>query len=87
MLAQSDPTQQESADIKYHMEHLWHHFENANKAATAHSQVAWEYPLNLASRLHEKLDEEPRCSTVDIVVHKFQHLLYEGVKNLTNLLP
>ena len=73
-LAQSDPTQKDSADVKYHMERLWHHFESANKAAAAHSQAAWEYPLNLASRLHEKLDEEPGRSTVDIVVHKFQHL-------------
>ena len=56
------------------MERLWQHFENANKAAAAHSQAAWEYPLNLASRLHEKMDKEPRRSTVDIVVHKFQHL-------------
>ena len=23
-LAQSDPTQRDSADAKYHMEHLWH---------------------------------------------------------------
>ena len=73
-LAQSDPTQRDSANVKYHMERLWHHFENANKAAAAHSQAAWEYPLNLASRLHEKLDEEPGRSTVEIVVHKFQHL-------------
>ena len=73
-LAQSDPTQRNSADVKYHMERLWHHFENANKAAAAHSQAAWEYPLNLASRLHEKLDQEPGRSTVDIIVHKFQHL-------------
>ena len=58
-LAQSDPTQRDSADVKYHMEQLWQHFENANKAATVHSQAAWEYPLNLASRLHEKLDKEP----------------------------
>ena len=56
------------------MERLWHHFENANKAAAAHSQAAWEYPLNLASRLHKKLDEEPGQSTVDIIIHKFQHL-------------
>ena len=73
-LAQSDPTQRDSADVKYHMERLWHHFENANRAAAAHSQAAWEYPLNLASRLHEKLDQEPGRSTVDIVVHKFQYL-------------
>ena len=73
-LAQSDPTQRDSADVKYHMERLWHHFENANRAAAAHSQAAWEYPLNLASRLHDKLDREPGRSTVDIVVHKFQHL-------------
>ena len=73
-LAQSDPTQRDSADVKYHMERLWQHFENANKAAAAHSQVAWEYPLNLASRLHEKLDQNPERSTVDIVVHKFHHL-------------
>ena len=73
-LAQLDPTQRDSADVKYHMECLWQHFENANKAAAAHSQAAWEYPLNLASRLHEQLDQEPRRSTVDIVVHKFQHL-------------
>ena len=73
-LAQSDPTQKDSADIKYHMERLWHHFESVNKAAVAHSQAAWEYPLNLASRLHEKLDKEPGRPTVDIVVHKFQHL-------------
>ena len=73
-LAQSDPTQRDSADVKYHMERLWHHFENANRAATAHSQAAWEYPLNLASQLHDKLDKEPGRSTVDIVVHKFQHL-------------
>ena len=73
-LAQSDPTQRDSADVKYHMERLWHHFKNTNKAAAAHSQAAWEYPLNLASQLHEKLDEEPGRSTVDIIVHKFQHL-------------
>ena len=73
-LAQSDPTQRDSADIKYHMERLWQHFENANKAAAAHSQAAWEYPLNLASRLHEKMDQKPGGSTVDIVVHKFQHI-------------
>ena len=73
-LAQSDPTQRDSADVKYHMERLWQHFENANKAAAVHSQAAWEYPLNLASRLHDKLNEEPGHSTVDIVVHKFQHL-------------
>ena len=68
------PTQRDSADVKYHMERLWQHFENANKAAAAHSQAAWEYPLNLTSQLHEKLDKEPGRSTVDIVVHKFQHL-------------
>ena len=73
-LAQSDPTQRDSANVKYHMERLWQYFENANKAAAAHSQAAWEYPLNLASRLHNKMDEEPGRSTVDIVVHKFQHL-------------
>ena len=73
-LAQSNPTQRDSANVKYHMKRLWHHFENANKAATTHSQAAWEYPLNLASRLHEKLDQEPGRSTIDIVVHKFQHL-------------
>ena len=74
VLAQSDPTQRDSTDVKYHMERLWHHFENANKAAAAHSQAAWEYPLNLVSRLHEKLDKEPGRCTVDIVIHKFQHL-------------
>ena len=58
-LAQSDPTQQDSADAKYHMERLWHHFESANKAATVHSQATWEYPIHLASRLHKKMDEEP----------------------------
>ena len=73
-LAQLDPTQRDLADVKYHMEHLWHHFENANKATATHSQAAWEYPLNLASQLYEKLDKEPGRSTVDIVVHKFQHL-------------
>ena len=73
-LAQLDPTQRDSADVKYHMERLWQHFENANKAAAAHSQATWQYPLHLASRLHEKMDKEPGRSTVDIVVHKFQHL-------------
>ena len=73
-LAQSDPTQRDSANVKYHMERLWQHFENTNKAAAAHSQATWEYPLNLASQLHEKMDQEPGQSTVDIVVHKFQHL-------------
>ena len=73
-LAQSDPTQRDSADVKYHMERLWQHFDNANKAAAMHSQATWEYPLNLASRLHEKMDQKPGRSTVDIVVHKFQHL-------------
>ena len=73
-LAQSDPTQRDFADVKYHMEHLWHHFKNANRATAAHSQAAWEYPLNLALRLHDKLDEEPGRSTVDIVIHKFQYL-------------
>ena len=60
------------------MERLWQYFKNANKAAAAHSQAAWEYPLNLASRLHEKLDKEPGRSTVDIIVHKFQHLRKDG---------
>ena len=73
-LAQLDPTRRDSANVKYHMERLWQHFENANKAAAAHSQAAWEYPLNLASQLHEKMDQEPGRSTVDIVIHKFQHL-------------
>ena len=73
-LAQSDPTQKDSADAKYHMEHLWHHFNHANNAAATHSQAAWQYPLHLASRLHKKMDEEPGCSTVDIVIHKFKHL-------------
>ena len=39
-LAQSNPTQRDSADVKYHMEQLWQHFKNANKAAAAHSQAA-----------------------------------------------
>ena len=73
-LAQSNPTQQGSANAKYHMERLWHHFNHANNAAAAHSQAAWQYPLHLASRLHEKMDEEPGCSTMDIVVRKFKHL-------------
>ena len=80
-LAQSDPTQRDSADVKYHMERLWQHFEHANQAAAAHSQAAWEYPLNLAAQLHEKLDEEPGRSTVDIVVHKLQHLRKEEGSN------
>ena len=73
-LAQSNPTRQDSADVKYHMECLWHHFDGANQAAAAHSQATWQYPLHLASRLHEKLDKAPGRSTVDIVIHKFQHL-------------
>ena len=73
-LAQSDPTQRDSANTKYHMECLWHHFKQANDAAAAHSQAAWQYPLHLASWLHEKMDEEPGQSTIDIVVHKFKHL-------------
>ena len=73
-LAQSDPTRRDSTDVKYHMEHLWHHFDNANQAAAAHSQATWQYPLHLASRLHEKLDEEPGQGTMDIIIHKFQHL-------------
>ena len=73
-LAQSDPTQQDSANAKYHIERLWHHFDNANKAAAAHSQAAWQYPLHLASRLHKKLDENPGHGTIDIVVHKFKHI-------------
>ena len=74
VLAQSDPTQRNSADAKYHMEHLWHHFDNANKAAATHSQATWQYPLHLTSQLHEKLDEELGRRTVDIVIHKFKHL-------------
>ena len=58
-LAQSDPTQRDSADAKYHMECLWHHFNHANNTAAVHIQAAWQYPLHLASRLHEKLDKEP----------------------------
>ena len=73
-LAQSDPTQQGSANAKYHMERLWHHFKHANDATTTHSQAAWQYPLHLTSRLHEKMDEELGCSTVNIVIHKFKHL-------------
>ena len=56
------------------MECLWQHFDQANYAAAAHSEVAWQYPLHLASQLHEKMDEEPGCSTVDIIVHKFKYL-------------
>ena len=63
------------------MECLWQHFKNANKAATTHSQAVWEYPLSLASRLHEKMDEQPGRSTVDIVVHKFQHLRKDEESN------
>ena len=37
VLAQLDPTQRDSTDVKYHMERLWHYFKNANKAAAAHS--------------------------------------------------
>ena len=48
-LAQSDPTQRDSADVKYHMERLWQYFDNANKATAAHSQATWEYLLNLTS--------------------------------------
>ena len=48
-LAQSDPTRQDSTDVEYHMECLWHHFNRANKATAAHSQAAWQYPLHLAS--------------------------------------
>ena len=73
-LAQLDPTQRDSVDVKYHMERLWHHFSQANQAAATHSQAAWQYPLHLASRLHEKLDEDPTHSMVDIVMHKFKHL-------------
>ena len=58
-LAQSDPTQRDLANAKYHMERLWHHFKQANDTATAHSQAAWQYPLYLASQLHKKMDEEP----------------------------
>ena len=36
-LAQSDPMQRDSADVKYHMERLWHHFDQANRAAATHS--------------------------------------------------
>ena len=73
-LAQSDPTQRDSTDTKYHMERLWHHFDHANNAATTHSQAAWQYPLHLASHLYEKMDEEPGRATVDITVHKFKYL-------------
>jgi hypothetical protein len=48
-LAQSDPTRRDSVDVEYHMERLWHHFDSANRAAAAHSQAAWQYPLYLAS--------------------------------------
>ena len=73
-IAQFDPTQCNSTNAKYHMECLWHHFDNANKVAAIHSQAAWKYPLHLTLRLHEKLDEEPGQSTMNIVVHKFKHL-------------
>ena len=56
------------------MERLWHHFSHANNAAAVHSQVAWQYPLHLASCLREKLDKAPGQSTVNIVIHKFKHL-------------
>ena len=56
------------------MERLWQHFNHANKAATAHSQAAWQYPLHLANRLHEKMNEEPGRSTMDIIIHKFKYL-------------
>ena len=49
-------------------------FRKRKQGCSGTSQVAWEYPLNLVSRLHEKLDEEPGRSMVDIIVHKFQHL-------------
>ena len=56
------------------MERLWHHFDYANKATATHSQATWEYPLHLASKLHERMDEDPGHSTIDIVIHKFKHL-------------
>lgn len=73
-LAQSDPTQRDSTDAKYHMERLWHHFNHTNRAAAAHSQAAWQYPLYLASRLHKRMDEDLGHSTVNIVVYKFKHI-------------
>ena len=73
-LAQSDHTRQDSVDVEYHMERLWHHFDGTNQAAAAHSQATWQYPLCLASQLHEKLDKEPGQGMVDIIIHKFQHL-------------
>ena len=53
---------------------LQHHFDHANNVAAAHSQATWQYPLHLASCLHEKMDEEPGRSTMDIIIHKFKHL-------------
>ena len=73
-LAQLDPTRKDSTDVKYHMERLRNHFDHANQVAAIHSQATWQYPLHLASQLHKKLDEDPGRATVDIIVHKFQHL-------------
>jgi hypothetical protein len=52
-LAQSDPKRDNDADVQYHMERLWHHFDQANAAAAAHSEAAWQYSLQFVSWLHE----------------------------------
>ena len=62
-------------DITYHMCCLKRHFEQVNQAAAHHSEAAWTYPIHLASQLHELLDLEPHKATVDIVIHKFKHLI------------
>lgn len=80
-LAQSDPTQRDSVNAKYHMERLWHHFHHVNNTAATHSQATWQYPLHLASRLYEKMDKNPGRSTVDIVIHKFKHLKWSVDSN------
>ena len=73
-MAQSDPTCRDSEDIQYHMEHMWEHFDHANRAAALHSEAAWQYPLHLTSWLHNHLDTNPGNSTANITVHKFKHV-------------
>src|ERR1700747_2650399 len=49
-------------DVEFHLKRLRRFFGQANQAAATHCNAAGEYPLRIASWLHEKLDDNKETS-------------------------
>jgi hypothetical protein len=60
-------------DIQYHTRRLLTNCTNAFRATNAHDAATWQYPLYLASWLHERQNASPGRATTDIVVPKFKY--------------